>query len=96
MNYCGLLKGSITSDWKGSSDCTSEYKAFTTCMTREQRNWNWNKPDMSMYDYIQHRHEQNRIEKRHKPVFDMKIPEPTLTEEDVAVKAKSKLKQSYM
>lgn len=65
-------------------------------MTRERRNWQWNKPDLSMYDYIQQRHEKNKLEKRHKPVFDLKMPEPTLTEDDVAVKAKSKLAERYM
>lgn len=96
LNYCGLIKKSIPSDWKGSSDCSNEYKAFTDCMTRERRNWLWNKHEESMYDYIQNRYEKDKLEKRHKPVFDMKIPEANLTDEDKKEVVKQKMKQSYM
>lgn len=33
INYCGLLKKSYESDWKNSSDCSSEIKEFNNCMT---------------------------------------------------------------
>ena len=49
-----------------------------------------------MYEYIQNRYEQDKLEKRHKPVFDMTIPEANLTEEDQIKTSKNKLEHSYM
>ena len=36
LNYCGLIKKSVPSEWEGSSDCSSEYKLFSDCMKIEQ------------------------------------------------------------
>lgn len=96
LNYCGLIKKSIPSDWKGSSDCTNEYKAFNSCIAREKRVWLSNKVEISMYDYIQSRYEKDKEEKRHRPVFEMKIDEADIIGEDKVQKVKRSLKHSYM
>lgn len=54
------------------------------------------KHDVPMYDYIQNRLEKDKAERRHKPVFELEIPQAKLTEEDMAAQTKRKLEQSYM
>ena len=97
LNYWSLIKKSITSDWKGSSDCIDEYKAFTSWIARESRRWLHSEHDMSMYDYIQNELEIQKREGRHKPVFDITLPEEKLSkEEDLAEKTNIKMENSYM
>ena len=57
VNYCGLLKQSLESDWKNSSDCVNEYDDFTECMKQEHRRFSWlpEKDNVNKYDYIQQR-----------------------------------------
>ncbi|CAI2365336.1 unnamed protein product [Moneuplotes crassus] len=96
LNYCGLIKKSIPSDWRGSSDCSHEYKEFQSCIARERRTWLGNKPDMSMYDYIQMRYEKDKKENKHKPVFEMELKEEGTTQTDELQKAKRSLEHGYM
>ena len=65
VNYCSLLKKSYESDWKGSSDCSSEITQFNNCMKSERRRYMWGdqKDKMSMYDYIWMRVAEKRQEK---------------------------------
>lgn len=96
LNYCGLIKKSYSSDWKGSSDWSDEYKAFTDWMTRERRNWQWGEHDMSMYDYIWQKLEKQKIERKHKPLIDVKIPDEDLPIESEIDETKRQMKESYM
>ena len=96
LNYWGLIKKSISSDWKGSSDCSTEYKAFTSCIERESKRWIHSEQDIPMYDYIQNELEKQKAEGRHKPVFDITLPEERLTEDDFAIKTKQRMANSYM
>lgn len=51
---------------------------------------------MSMYDYIQNELEIQKREGRHKPVFDITLPQEKLSEEDLESKTKTKMENSYM
>ena len=33
LNYCGLVKKSVESEWKNSGDCSQEIVEFNDCMT---------------------------------------------------------------
>ena len=41
MNYCGLLKKSVPSEWEGSSDCSNELKNFNICLSQETKRYQW-------------------------------------------------------
>ena len=57
VNYCALLKKSIESDWKNSSDCVNEYGEFQGCMKEEMRRYTYipAKERPAKYDHIQAR-----------------------------------------
>ena len=64
VNYCGLLKRSVPSEWKESSDCVDEYQQFSECMKMEQKRWNWMPKEVKektvKYDYIMNRMQERR------------------------------------
>jgi len=96
LNYCGLIKKSIESDWKGSSNWQDEYKALTSCLARESKQWLHQKHDEPMYDYIWNRLDQDKKEKRHRPVFELQLEEPVMNKEDTVKTNRRKMEQNYM
>ena len=49
-----------------------------------------------MYDYIWNRLDQDKKEKRHRPVFELQLEEPVMNKEDTVKTNRRKMEQNYM
>ena len=66
INYCGLIKTGVESEWRGSSDCTEEIAAFNKCMVDERRRYAWmdSTTRPPMYEYLQQRIKEKTLENK--------------------------------